>query len=65
MKRKVALVLTALVMGSLLSYSNKCRTVCDGRATYVAPVANAQAESEKNTEQNETTSPLLRIATYL
>ncbi|HYE53726.1 MAG TPA: hypothetical protein VD996_02750 [Chitinophagaceae bacterium] len=63
MKLKVAFILTLLVLGSLLSFSNKCGTVCDGPAVFMSAPAEASVADEE--EKAESSSPLLRIATVI
>lgn len=74
MKLKTALVFTLLVLVSLLSFSNRSNTNCDGRKMIVlAKPCNAAAECVRGTEKASYdaeieaagTSPLLRIAVTL
>lgn len=69
MKFKVVLVLTFLVTASLISFSNRCNTSCDGR-TMIAisaqqPADAADVAPKPYEPQVTESSPLLRIAVTL
>lgn len=63
MKSKVALFLTALVMTSLISFSNRCGQTCNRENKVIVAVERcAAAPDSKETAES---SPLLRIAVVL
>ncbi|HYC29486.1 MAG TPA: hypothetical protein VEB42_11725 [Chitinophagaceae bacterium] len=75
MKLKTTLVFTLLVLSSLLSFSNRSKTNCDGRKMIVsAQSCNIAKQCLKSAEQTSSyeseveaagMSPLLRIAVTL
>jgi hypothetical protein len=66
MKFKAVLVLVFLVTASLISFSNRCNTSCDGRKMIVMRAQQAAEDKEASLEKRLTpSSPLLRIAVTL
>ena len=67
MKFKIVLVLTFLVCASLISFSNRCESACDGRTMIVMSAQQPGDAAEELTNEDEIaeTSPLLRIAVTL
>lgn len=65
MKFKIVLVLTFLVCASLISFSNRCESSCDGRTMIVMSAQQPAEEELINEDEIAETSPLLRIAVTL
>jgi hypothetical protein len=65
MKFKIVLVLTFLVCASLISFSNRCKSSCDGRTMIVMSAQQPACEKSITEAEVAETSPLLRIAVTL
>ena len=64
---KTALVLTLLVLASMISFSNRCKPICDGKKMIVMSAQKCSAVQAPTSPEREAagTSPLLRIAVTL
>lgn len=67
MKFKTVLVFTMLVFASLISFSNRHKSHCDGRKMFVHCMSNAEQEATSYEGEMEAAgaSALLRIAVTL
>ena len=65
MKYKIAAVLTMLVLASLITFSNRCKSSCDGRTMIVMSGLEEEADESEFTDETADESPLFRLAITL